>query len=311
MLVGKVIKSTGSHYTVKDSSGAYINALVKGKLRLKEVKNTNPIAVGDKVELELQEDNTYGIVSVLPRTNYIIRRSTNLSKQTHVIASNLDQAILVVTTKDPFTPLGFIDRFLLTAEAYHIPVILLFNKWDNYKEAKEIKLVEDLMELYSKIGYECHPFSVNEPDIELLKSMLKDKTTLLSGHSGVGKSSLINLLEPSLKLKTGNISSHHKKGMHNTTFYEMFDLSFGGEIIDSPGIKGFGVVEIDKNEVSHYFPEMRKHLPNCKFNNCLHIDEPNCAIKEKVESGEIAFHRYKNYLNIYYDRELDHEEEFD
>jgi ribosome biogenesis GTPase / thiamine phosphate phosphatase len=310
LLVGKVIKSTGSHYTVKDAKGEYIDALIKGKLRLKFNKNTNPVAVGDNVELELQEDKTYGIVNVLPRKNYIIRRATNLSKQTHVIAANLDQAILVLTSKDPFTPLGFIDRFLLTAEAYHIPVILLFNKWDNYNQ-DELKEIQTLMGIYQKIGYSCIPFSVNNPDLELLKSLLKDKTTLLSGHSGVGKSSLINLLEPKLGLKTGNISVHHKKGMHNTTFYEMFDLSFGGEIIDSPGIKGFGVVEIDKNEVSHYFPEMRNYLPGCKFNNCLHIDEPKCAIKEKVESGEIAFHRYKNYLNIYYDRETDHEEEFD
>jgi ribosome biogenesis GTPase len=310
LLVGKVIKSTGSHYTVKDSTGAHINALIKGKLRLKLNKNTNPVAVGDNVELELQEDKTYGIVNILQRKNYIIRRSTNLSKQTHVIAANLDQAILVITSKDPFTPLGFIDRFLLTAEAYHIPVILLFNKWDNYN-VEELKEVEILMGIYKKIGYQCVPFSVANPNMDLLKSLLKDKTTLLSGHSGVGKSSLINLLEPKLALKTGNISAHHKKGTHNTTFYELFDLSFGGEIIDSPGIKGFGVVEIDKNEVSHYFPEMRKYLPECKFNNCLHIDEPKCAIKEKVESGEIAFHRYKNYLNIYYDRETDHDEEFD
>lgn len=310
MLIGKIVKSTGSHYTVKDPKGAYIDALIKGKLRLKLNKNTNPVAVGDHVELELQEDKTYAIVNVLPRKNYIIRRSTNLSKQTHVIAANLDQAILVITSKDPFTPLGFIDRFLLTAEAYHIPVILLFNKWDNYNE-DELKEIEVLMDIYKKIGYQCIPFSVNKPDTVLLRSLLKDKTTLLSGHSGVGKSSIINLLEPKLKLKTGNISAHHKKGMHNTTFYEMFDLSLGGEIIDSPGIKGFGVVEIDKNEVSHYFTEMRKYLPECKFNNCLHIDEPKCAIKEKVESGEIAFHRYKNYLNIYYDRETDHDEEFD
>jgi len=309
LLVGKVIKSTGSHYTVKNEKGEYIQALIKGKLRLKASKNTNPIAVGDKVELQLQDDNTYGIMNVLPRKNYIIRRSTNLSKQTHVIAANLDQAIILITLKDPYTPLGFIDRFLLTAEAYHIRTILLFNKWDNYNE-EEKQVAQNLMNIYIKIGYECLPFSTLEPDIELLKSLLKNKTTLISGHSGVGKSSLINILEPGLNLKTGKVSDYHKKGTHTTTFYEMFDLSFGGEIIDSPGIKGFGVVEIDKNEVSHYFPEMRKYLPECKFNNCLHIDEPKCAIKEKVESGEIAFHRYKNYLTIFYDRETDHEEEF-
>jgi ribosome biogenesis GTPase len=310
MSTGTVIKSTGSRYTVRDANGHFVDALIKGKLRLKLNKNTNPIAVGDKVSLELQEDNTYGITDVLPRKNYIIRRSTNLSKQTHVIAANLDQALLLVTTKEPFTPLGFIDRFLLTAEAYHIPVILLFNKWDQYNEVEKEK-TKLLINIYEKIGYKCYTFSVKIADTEFLKSILKDKTTLVSGHSGVGKSSLINLVQPGLKLKTGSVSLSHKKGTHTTTFYEMFDLSFGGEIIDSPGIKGFGVVEIDKNELSHYFPEMRKALVNCKFHNCLHIDEPKCAVKDQVESGEIAFHRYKNYLNIYYDRETEEEEKYD
>ncbi|HLP12997.1 MAG TPA: ribosome small subunit-dependent GTPase A [Flavobacteriales bacterium] len=307
---GTVIKSTGSRYTVRDAKGNFVDALVKGKLRLKLSRNTNPIAVGDKVNLELQEDNTYGITDVLPRKNYIIRRSTNLSKQTHVIAANLDQALLLVTTKEPFTPLGFIDRFLLTAEAYHIPTILLFNKWDQYNEVEKEK-TKSLMAIYEKIGYQCFTFSVHDSDPEFLKSVLKDKTTLVSGHSGVGKSSLINLIQPGLTLKTGSVSTSHKKGTHTTTFYEMFILDFGGEIIDSPGIKGFGVVEIDKNELSHYFPEMRKALVNCKFNNCLHIDEPKCAVKDAVESGEIAFHRYKNYLNIYYDRETEDEEKYD
>lgn len=307
---GTVIKSTGSRYTVRDAKGNFVDALVKGKLRLKLSRNTNPIAVGDKVNLELQEDNTYGITDVLPRKNYIIRRSTNLSKQTHVIAANLDQALLLVTTKEPFTPLGFIDRFLLTAEAYHIPTILLFNKWDQYNEVEKEK-TKSLMAIYEKIGHECFTFSVHDSDPEFLKSVLKDKTTLVSGHSGVGKSSLINLIQPGLTLKTGSVSASHKKGTHTTTFYEMFILDFGGEIIDSPGIKGFGVVEIDKNELSHYFPEMRKALANCKFNNCLHIDEPKCAVKDAVESGEIAFHRYKNYLNIYYDRETEDEEKYD
>lgn len=307
---GIVIRSTGSRYTIKDESGTYFDALIKGKLRLKGIKNTNPIAVGDVVTVEEQPDGTLGIMEVLPRKNYIIRRSTNLSKQTHVIAANLDQAILVITTKEPFTPLGFIDRFLLTAEAYHIPVILLFNKWDNYTQAEKEE-TEQLMKTYSKIGYACYTFSTLDPNINLLKSLLQDKTTLLTGHSGVGKSSLINVLQPSLKLKTGSVSESHKKGTHTTTFYEMFDLAFGASIIDSPGIKGFGVVEVDKNEVSHYFKEMREVLPQCKFNNCLHIDEPKCAVKEKVEHGDIAFHRYKNYLNIYYDRETDEDEMYD
>ncbi|HYG51897.1 MAG TPA: ribosome small subunit-dependent GTPase A [Flavobacteriales bacterium] len=310
MTTGTVIKSTGSRYTVRDAQGDFIEALVKGKLRLTLNRNTNPIAVGDKVTLELQDDNTYGITGVLPRKNYIIRRSTNLSKQTHVIAANLDQALLLVTTQNPFTPLGFIDRFLLTAEAYHIPVIVLFTKWDQYSVQEQEK-TKKLIGVYEKTGYTCHTFSVNDPETGFLKNILKDKTTLISGHSGVGKSSLINCIQPGLKLKTGEISVAHKKGTHTTTFYEMFELSFGGEIIDSPGIKGFGVVEIDKNELSHYFPEMRKALVNCKFNNCLHIDEPKCAVKEAVEKGEIAFHRYKNYLNIYYDREADDEAMYD
>lgn len=306
---GTVIRSTGSWYSVKDENGKQLEARIKGKFRLKGVKTTNPIAVGDKVQLELQPDNTYGIVDLEPRKNYIIRRSSNLSKQTHVIAANLDQALLLVTLKEPFTPLGFIDRFLLTAEAYHIPVILLFNKWDIYNQ-EEVVETEKLMAIYAKIGYDCIGFSSKNPDEQMLVRLLKDKTTLISGHSGVGKSSLINTIQPQLKLKTGLISNTHKKGTHTTTFYEMFDLDFGGEIIDSPGIKGFGVVEIDKNEVSHYFPEMRKALKGCKFNNCLHIDEPKCAVKEQVESGEIAFHRYKNYLNIYFDRETEAEEQY-
>lgn len=306
---GTVIRSTGSWYTVKTDEGRQLEARLKGKMRLKDAKTTNPIAVGDKVMVELQPDNTFGITGLEPRKNYIIRRSSNLSKQTHIIAANLDQALLVVTTKEPYTPLGFIDRFLLTAEAYHIPVIMLFNKWDIYS-TEEITETEKLMEIYQNIGYRCEAFSSKNPDKNLLTEILKDKTTLISGHSGVGKSSLINTIQPQLDLKTGSVSASHKKGTHTTTFYEMFDLDFGGEIIDSPGIKGFGVVEIDKNEVSHYFPEMRRVLANCKFNNCLHIDEPRCAVKDAVETGEIAYHRYKNYLNIYFDRETEEEEQY-
>lgn len=309
MIRGTVIRSTGSWYTVKDQHGQFFEARLKGKLRLKGSKTTNPIAVGDHVNMELQPDNTYGITGLEPRTNYIIRRSANLSKQTHIIAANLDQALLLVTTKEPFTPLGFIDRFLLTAEAYHIPVILLFNKWDIY-DSEEKKEAEQLMHIYEQAGYPCIPFSTINPDKDLLTGLLKDKTTLISGHSGVGKSSLINSIQPHLDLKTGRLSESYKKGTHTTTFYEMFGLDFGGNIIDSPGIKGFGVVEIDKNELSHYFPEMRKALTGCKFNNCLHIDEPHCAVKALVESGDIAWHRYKNYLNIYFDRETEEEEQY-
>lgn len=309
MIRGKIIRSTGSWYTVKDTEGREIEARIKGKLRLNNIKNTNPVAVGDMVTLEMQPDQIYAITGIEPRKNYIIRKSINLSKQTHIIAANLDQAILIITQKEPFTPLGFIDRFLLTAEAYHIPVVIVFNKWDLYNE-KDLPEAEALFDTYSKIGYQCIKFSIHQNKAEELKAILKDKTTLICGHSGVGKSSLINLVQPSLQLKTGSLSEYHQKGKHTTTFYELFTLDFGGEIIDSPGIKGFGVVEINRNEISHYFPEMRRALPLCKFNNCIHMDEPGCEVKKQVESGDIAFHRYKNYINIYYDRETDDEKEF-
>ena len=306
---GLVTKSTGSWYTVRTEDGKYTEARMKGKLRLKGVKTTNPIAVGDKVMIEKQEDGHLAITEILPRENYIIRKSINLSKQTHIIAANLDQAFLVITLKEPFTPLGFIDRFILTAEAYHVKVILVFNKMDIYTES-ERQALESFIHIYENLGYQCLRFSSKEGNAEVLRELLKDKTTLISGHSGVGKSTLINMVQPGLNLKTSEISEYHSKGTHTTTFYEMFELSFGGFIIDTPGIKGFGVVEIDKSEISHYFVEMRALLPQCRFNNCTHIEEPGCAVKEAVEDGRIAPHRYKNYLSIYFNTEEEEENEF-
>ncbi len=309
MVTGTVIKSTGSWYAVKDENGNRFQARIKGKLRLNEIKNTNPVAVGDHVHLEPQPDNTFAITKILNRKNYIIRRSVNLSKQSHIIAANIDQALLIVTIDEPFTPLGFIDRFLVTAEAYHIPVTFVFNKWDLYKN-KTLDKAEKWFTIYSQIGYNCIKFSAIENKKKDLVNIIENKISLICGNSGVGKSTLINLIQPQLNLKTASVSDYHRLGMHTTTFYEMFDLDFGGSVIDCPGIKGFGVIDINKNELSHYFPEMRQILSNCKFNNCLHMEEPGCAVKYELENGRIAEHRYKNYINMYFDRVSDDEKDF-
>lgn len=301
---GTVVKSTGSWLQVAENeTGKTINCRFKGKIRLKEgMTSTNPVAVGDHVSYELEEDGNGLIIEILPRKNYIIRKSVNLSRQAHILASNLDQALLFVTIKQPEIPLGFVDRFLVTAEAYHIPVILLFNKSDVY-DKEELQIVKALMLEYEKIGYQCILHSTINDSPKQIAELLKDKVTLLSGHSGVGKSSLINSVQTGLELRTNEVSSYHEKGQHTTTFAEMFFLNEGGAIIDTPGIKGFGLINMEKSELCDYFPEMRALQGECKFHNCKHINEPGCAVKKAVESGEIWENRYDNYLSIYDDDE--------
>lgn len=300
-MIGVVVKSTGSWYQVKNQNGNYVQCRIKGKFRLDGIKHTNPIAVGDLVDYEIEtnnEQNTGVINKIHDRKNYIIRKSSNLSKQTHIIASNIDQALLVASMVQPQTSLGFIDRFIMTAEAYHIPTILIFNKADLY-EGPLIDMLEETMSIYKNIGYQCFETSViNGKNTDRLKSILKDKTTLVAGHSGVGKSSLLNSISPGLNLKTGDISNFSQKGTHTTTFAEMFELSFGGNIIDTPGIKEFGIVDFNESEISHYFKEMRPFITQCRFNNCKHLNEPGCAVKEAVEKGEIASERFESYINI-------------
>jgi ribosome biogenesis GTPase len=305
---GLVMKSTGSWYLVKADNGSILECRLKGKIRLEDRKTTNPVAVGDIVELQMDEDGSNQIVTILPRKNYIIRKSINLSKQAHIIASNLDQAILVATLVAPRTSLGFIDRFLVTAEAYGINAKIVFNKCDVLDE-EMIELQNDIIKLYTDIGYQCYSISsFNNDDVEMIKGLLKDKTTLLSGHSGVGKTTLINAIDSKLDLRTGDISSAHLKGMHTTTFAELFPLSFGGNIIDSPGIKELGLVEMKKEEIGHYFPEIRALLNQCKFNNCIHVNEPHCAILKAVEEGRISEERYQSYLGILNGEEMDWKE---
>lgn len=297
-MTGIVYKSTGSWYVVKSSNGVFYQCRIKGKFRIKGIKNTNPVAVGDVVTFELDEAKNGIIQEIHERKNYIIRKSVNLSKQTHIIASNIDVAFLVITLNNPPTFTTFIDRFLVTAEAYRIPVVLLFNKIDTYNE-EELLEIKYLAAIYRKIGYECVGISAtNNRNIDKVKALMQDKTCVISGHSGVGKTTLINAIAPNLQLKTAEISQQHQQGQHTTTFAEMFDLDFGARIIDTPGIKGFGVVEIEKEELSDYFPELFALKSACKFNNCLHIDEPKCAVKEALENDEIAWSRYKSYLQI-------------
>lgn len=299
------MKSTGSWYLVKADNGSLLECRLKGKIRLEDRKTTNPVAVGDIVELQMDADGSNQIVTILPRKNYIIRKSINLSKQAHIIASNLDQAILVATLVAPRTSLGFIDRFLVTAEAYRINAKIVFNKCDLLDE-EMIELQNDIIKLYTDIGYQCYSISsFNTDDVEMIKGLLKDKTTLLSGHSGVGKTTLINAIDSNLDLRTGDISSAHLKGMHTTTFAELFPLSFGGNIIDSPGIKELGLVEMKKEEIGHYFPEIRALLNQCKFNNCIHVNEPHCAILKAVEEGRISEERYQSYLGILNGEEME------
>ncbi len=297
---GIVMRSTGSWYQVRLGDGTIKECRIKGKFRMEDMRTTNPVAVGDQVKIEEATDGTGIIREIGKRRNHIIRKSVNLSRQTHIIAANIDRAYLIVTLAAPPTSTGFIDRFLVTAEAYHIPVTVVFNKTDIYNE-KDRAYLEELETIYTNIGYECMRISaLNEEDVKHFRNKLTHRVNLLSGHSGVGKSTLINGVEPGLKLKTGNVSNYHGKGRHTTTFAEMFPLSHGGFIIDTPGIKGFGIVELAKDELARYFPEMYDRLPDCKFNNCAHIEEPKCAVKNAVKAGEISASRYKNYLAMYH-----------
>lgn len=300
-MTGTVYKSTGSWYTVKTPNGKFYECRIKGKFRLQGIKSTNPIAVGDHVvfDLETKNDVETGVIKrIEERTNYIIRKSVNLSKQTHIIASNIDQVFLLVTINNPPTFTSFIDRFLVSAEAYNIKVILLFNKIDAYDE-ETILEVKYLAALYRDIGYDCIGISAKSgKNIDKVKQLMNGKVNMFAGHSGVGKSTLVNTIEPALNLKTKEISEQHMQGQHTTTFAEMFDLSFDAKIIDTPGIKGFGVVDIDDDELSDYFPEFFRLKEHCKFNNCLHLKEPKCAVKEALEKGEIAYSRYRSYLQI-------------
>lgn len=300
MKKGLVIKSTGSWFSVKIENGEIVNCRIKGKFRLKGIRTTSPVTVGDFVLIEIQEDDNGIIVEIEDRKNYIIRKSVNLSKKSHIIASNIDLAFLVVTINHPKTYSNFIDRFLVSAEAYHIPTTIIFNKIDLLSEAEELEL-EEYISIYSTIGYHCLKTSV-EKNINIGEVMneMKGKTSVFSGNSGVGKSSLINLIDSDMNIKTDDISDSHNQGKHTTTFAEMHELKFGGYIIDTPGIKGLGIVDIEKEVIHHYFPEMRELMNECKFNNCVHINEPKCAVKDALESGEISESRYKNYLNLYY-----------
>ena len=300
-MTGLVYKSTGSWYTVKSENGDFIECRMKGKFRIKGIKSTNPIAVGDWVDYELEEtsDSVTGtIYNIHERKNYIVRKSVNLSHQMHIIASNIDRVFLLITINNPPTTTNFIDRFLVTAEAYGIETVLVFNKIDTFDE---VTLDEQLylQHIYQEIGYHCLRVSSTEmKGIEELKALMIGKVSMFSGHSGVGKSTLVNALEPNLQLKTKVISEQSMQGQHTTTFAEMYDLSFDARIIDTPGIKGFGIVDMEKEEISGYFPEFFKLKDQCKFNNCLHKDEPHCAIKKALEDDKISWSRYKSYHKI-------------
>jgi ribosome biogenesis GTPase len=305
---GLVLKSTGKIYNIILEDGEIIKATIRGKLRIEGLKTTNPIAAGDRVELTASSDTnsqdstvSYSIQSILPRKNYIVRKSTNLSKQMQIIAANVDHAYLLVTLKSPVTQIGFIDRFLVSAEAFRIPTTLLFNKIDLFG-AEEERLFTELSAIYTSLGYTCHRICAeNEAQISFLRKELKEKQVMISGNSGVGKTTLVNSLDPTLTLRTGEISKVHEQGKHTTTFAEMHSLASGGYIIDTPGIRAFGVIDLEKEHMAHYFPEMRNLIGACRFHNCLHLNEPNCAVKAAVEKDEMSFSRYQSYLDLMYE----------
>lgn len=305
---GLVLKSTGKIYNIILENGEIIKATIRGKLRIEGLKTTNPIAAGDRVELTASSDTnsqdskiSYSIQSILPRKNYIVRKSTNLSKQMQIIAANVDHAYLLVTLKSPVTQIGFIDRFLVSAEAFRIPTTLLFNKIDLFG-AEEERLFTELSAIYTSLGYTCHRICAeNESQISFLRKELKEKQVMISGNSGVGKTTLVNSLDPTLTLRTGEISKVHEQGKHTTTFAEMHSLASGGYIIDTPGIRAFGVIDLEKEHMAHYFPEMRNLIGACRFHNCLHLNEPNCAVKDAVENDKISFSRYQSYLDLMYE----------
>lgn len=297
---GKVIKSTGKWYIVELEDGSLATCRIRGKIRLGKLRTTNPIAVGDVVDIDDRPDEEGKLVirDYEERRNYIVRKSTNLSKQMQILAANVDMAFLLATIKAPQTHLAFIDRFLVAAESFRIPTTLLFNKIDQYSE-KELKRIDEIIAIYTNIGYPCYKISGNKPgDVAFLKELLKGKQVIISGHSGVGKSTLINSLDENFDLRTGEISRAHQQGQHTTTFAEMFKLGFGGYIIDTPGIRAFGIVDLDKEVISHYFPEMRALIGACKFHNCQHLNEPKCAVKAALENGEIAPSRYDTYVQL-------------
>jgi ribosome biogenesis GTPase / thiamine phosphate phosphatase len=297
---GLVLKSTGKWYIVELEDGSIVNCRIRGKIRLDGLRTTNPIAVGDTVLLhdKVDEEGNRTITDFEKRKNYIVRKSTNLSKQMQMLAVNVDRAYLLVTTSSPVTHLAFIDRFLVAAESFRIPTTLLFNKMDLYEE-EELFYIDALCDLYSQIGYPCYKISASKKEnIEFLQNEIKDNIVMISGHSGVGKSTLVNALDPKLDIRVGAISEAHAQGKHTTTFAEMHKLSTGGYIVDTPGIRAFGIVNLEKEVISHYFPEMLKTLVDCKFNNCQHMNEPKCAVKEAVENGSISESRYTTYVQL-------------
>lgn len=308
-MIGTVYKSTGSWYSVKTDEGKFYQCKIKGKLRLENFRSTNPVAVGDRVNfsLEYNDEENLGIIhNILERKNYIVRKSVKLSKQSHILASNIDLLVMVITIKDPITTTSFIDRFLVNAEAYSIETLLVFNKYDLYNKEDQNK-IDTLVEIYSNIGYKCLLTStINNFNISKLKEEVTKKTIMFGGHSGVGKTSLINAIDASLELKVGDISSQHMQGKHTTTYAELFDLDSNTKLIDTPGIKGFGLVNFKKEEISDFFPEFFREKNKCKFSNCLHLNEPNCQIKEMVKKNIISDSRYENYIQILNDENLKH-----